>query len=78
MRCGKPTFARIGKKDDPASKSRGGNWIVLNERDFETEKNAIFVRCPSYTYMASWISRKGCWESIVYHESSYHFSRGYK
>lgn len=74
----KPTFAQIGKIDDPKSKSRGDQFILLLNRDFEEEDCAIFNFDP-YTEFYRMAQVKQLDIRILRgHETRFHFSRWLK
>jgi len=69
----KPTFANIGKWDDPISKSNGGPWVFLRSREFNSD--ALFNHCPIEIFN---IPRTYRTRENLYKETSYHFKRGIK
>jgi hypothetical protein len=71
----KPTFAMIGKIDDPVSKSRGGQFILLLNRDFEEEDRAIFNFDPNTEFYRKAQVKQLDIRSLRWHETSFHFSR---
>ena len=71
----KPTFALIGKIDDPISKSRGGQFILLLNRDFEEEDRAIFNFDPNTEFYRMAQVKQLNIRNIREHETSFHFSR---
>ena len=71
----KPTFALIGKIDDPISKSRGGQFILLLNRDLEEEDRAIFNFDPNTEFYRMTQVKQQDIRSLRGHETSFHFSR---
>jgi hypothetical protein len=74
----KPTLTRIGKIDDPKVKSRGGPYIILLDRSFEQEKNAIFNFDPDIVFYNMAKAKQLSIGSLWGHETSFHFSRWIK
>lgn len=71
----KPTFALIGKIDDPKSKSRGGQFILLLNRDFEEEDRAMFNFDPNTGFYRRAQVKQLDIRSLRGYETSFQFSR---
>lgn len=74
----KPTFALIGKMDDPKSKSRGGPFILLLDRTLEEENRALFNFDPDTVFYPRAQVKQEDVISLTEHETSFHFSRWIK
>ena len=74
----KPSFALIGKVDDPKSKSRGGPYILLMNRSLEEERKAIFNFDPDTVFYKRVKARQEEKLSILCHEMAFHFERRIK
>lgn len=74
----KPTFALIGKMDDPKSKSRGAPFILLLNRTLEEENRALFNFDPDTVFYARAQVKQEDVISLMGHETSFHFSRWFK
>lgn len=72
----KPTFALIGKMDDPKSKSRGGPFILLLDRTLEEENRALFNFDPDTVFYSRAQVKQLNLVTIQENETPYHFSRG--
>ena len=71
----RPTFALIGKIDDPKSKSRGGPFILLLNRSLDEENRAIFNFDPNTEFYRMSQVKQLSIRSLREHETSFDFSR---
>ena len=74
----KPTFALIGKMDDPKSKSRGGPFILLLDRTLEEENRALFNFDPDTVFYNRAQVKQLALRSLREHETRFQFSRWIK
>lgn len=74
----KPTFARIGKIDDPNVKSRGGPWIFLLSRTFEEQQGCLFNFDPDSRFYNRRAAYQDCARAVINHESNWQFLKGHK
>ena len=70
----KPTFALIGKMDDPKSKSRGGPFILLLDRTLEEENRALFNFDPDTVFYNRAQVKQLALRSLREHETRFQFS----
>ena len=74
----KPTFALIGKMDDPKSKSRGAPFILLLNRTLEEENRALFNFDPDTVFYNRAQVKQLALRSLREHETRFQFSRWIK
>jgi hypothetical protein len=72
----KPTFALIGKVDDPKPKSRGGPFILLLDRTLEQENRALFNFDPDTVFYSRAQVKQLDLMTIQANETAFHFFRG--
>lgn len=73
----KPTFAQMGKIDDPVSKSKGPFLMLLN-RDFDIQEIAVFNFDPDILfYPRNPVKQLGLVE-ILNHDRGWWFRQGHK
>ena len=72
----KPTFALIGKMDDPKSKSRGGPFILLLDRTLEQENRALFNFDQDTVFYSRVQVKQLDLMTIQANETAFHFFRG--
>ena len=78
MKNDKPTFARIGKIDDPKVKSKGGPWIFILSRQWGLDEKCIFNIDPdSIFYNQRQAYQVDC-HDIVRYETNWQFLKGHK
>ena len=73
----KPTFAQIGKIDDPVSKSKGPFLLLLN-RDFITQETAVFNFDPDIVFYPRRPVRQMDLMEMLNHDRSWDLRRGYR
>ena len=71
----KPTFARIGKIDDPKTKSKGGHFILLIGRDYTEECLAIFNFDPATVYYRNVKARQCHIMDLLYNETRFSIAK---
>lgn len=78
MRNDKPTFASIGKIDDPKVKSRGGPWIFLLNRSYDLQEKCLFNLDPDTKFYSGRMARQANRRDIVRYETNWQFLKGHK
>jgi len=77
MNNSKPTFAQIGKIDDPVSKSKGPFLLLLN-RDFFAQETAVFNFDPDIMFYQKRPVRQEDLMEILNYDRSWDFRQGHK
>jgi len=73
----KPTFTKIGKSDDPVSKSKGQFLLLLN-RDFITQETAVFNFDPDIAFYPRRPVRQMDLMEMLNYDRSWDLRRGYR
>lgn len=73
----KPTFAQIGKIDDPVSKSKGPFLLLLN-RDFIAQETAVFNFDPDIVFYPRRPVRQMDLLEMLNHDRSWDLRIGHK
>lgn len=74
----KPTFASIGKVDDPYKKSKGGRWILLLGRPYSEDDDYVFNFDPDTIFYSRRKAYQDDYMNIVRYGQNWKFLRGHE